>query len=1365
MPESETHPRPSTSTEEQAVQFGPDYFKNGFGGIPYERGAHWLEFFAGIADQIIRSLRPKRVFDAGCAWGFLVEALSDRGVEAFGVDVSAYAIANVRRDIQAHCSVASLTEPIKGGPYDLLTCIEVLEHMPAGEAHQAIHGMTQVTETILFSSTPEDFDEPTHVNVHSVVYWLKLFAEFQFYPDLLFDASFVAPHAFLLRRRVEGIPDDALLLFGQRVQCQIELVDRLKRLIQAARDIQELRTRSEDAERARDHWKYHAEERGYTIEEWILHDGDLKREMRLAEDEATKCLHQASAELETALRNLSQAKWETEVQTREKDAAIHQIHELSGRLIVEHQEVERLVRQINVEHASPAWQLVTRDRQAMHNARNQHPLVRKLLEPAVVNVLRAVGAGPKAAAAPATPQTPVSGAAAEPSAIAFALTSPNNALYEEWIQQNEPDAAGLAAQTRIAAEFAYRPTISIVTPVYKVPLNVVRELILSVQAQTYDNWELCIAHAYPEAGDVRQYLENVSQSDPRIKVVMLAENRGISGNSEAALALAKGEFIALLDHDDTLAPFALFEVVKALNEDATIDFLYSDKDQLSEDATGARRIAPLFKPQWSPEIMLSANYVTHLTVMRSAHIEAAGGWRKETDGAQDWDLFFRVITRSRRIRHIPKVLYHWRQISTSVAGKGFDAKPYASQAQFVTLRDYCQSKGWNVDVQEPDDKGTIRLKWKTDKRVSITFLTGSAPAQAVSEAEALLATVGDVDVEILVPMAGTAVSKDARVKPVKIAGNSTQAERITQAVKQSGGALLVFFDRSVTPVGEGWLQELIGPLQDSGVGLVGAKLLDPRNATIRHAGIVFRQDGRPEYIFSGEPEHYYEVFGGPGWFRNWTAVSGACMAMRREVWDQTGGFSDVIRYPRLDIELCLRAQLQLGLRVVYNPHAQFFQDAPAGIEAWLHAEGENAGAPYINASFPDGDPYFNPNLNCQKGVARVGRPRREAVSLDYAAESRTLVTIFDFTRAQLKDSLRDTQSPGKGKLEQITWFLPEFANPFYGGVHTILRFADHFAGQHAVSSRFVILGEAHPRAMLQRISTAFPGLSKSDVRVINRDAQLADLPASDVGIATLWTTAFSLLKFRQTRRKFYFLQDYEPLFYPAGSTSALVEATYDFGFSGICNTISLKEIYEAQGGAKAEYFDPSIDSNTFYRSMRERGNRKPYLVFCYARPGIPRNCFELLMEALKRVKQRFGEDISIVTAGAEWRPSDYGVEGVLQNLGLLGYRETGALYRACDAGVVAMKTRHPSYLPMELMACGAAVVTNRNPYTAWLLRDRENCILAESSPSALAESLEEVLRDTALRARLAEASAEVVGKYSGWSSQAEKIYRFMVSLC
>ena len=160
---------------------------------------------------------------------------------------------------------------------------------------------------------------------------------------------------------------------------------------------------------------------------------------------------------------------------------------------------------------------------------------------------------------------------------------------------------------------------------------------------------------------------------------LLAENLGISGNSNRALALASGDFVGLLDHDDTLTPFALYEAVKVINEKPDVDFIYSDKDLLNERG---ERVLPLFKPRWSPDPMLSANYVTHFCVMRTEHLRAIGGWRVETDGAQDWDLFLRVIERSRRIEFIDKVLYHWRMIETSVAFGGLLAKPYAARASW-----------------------------------------------------------------------------------------------------------------------------------------------------------------------------------------------------------------------------------------------------------------------------------------------------------------------------------------------------------------------------------------------------------------------------------------------------------------------------------------------------------------------------------------------------------------------------------------------------------------------------------------------------------------------------------------------------------
>src|SRR5687768_15203370 len=209
------------NVDEPTELYGSDYYKSSLGSIPYERNSHWLNFFGGIADEIIRALQPRNVFDAGCAWGFLVEAFWDRGVEAHGIDISEYAISNVRSDMKGYCSVGSVAEPIRGGPYDLVTCIEVLEHVTDAESRLAIQQMVGATSCILLSSTPDDFEEKTHINVHPVLHWLKLFADHGFYPDLLFDASFLAPHAVLLRRRAEAMSDEVIRLFCEMVRNRI----------------------------------------------------------------------------------------------------------------------------------------------------------------------------------------------------------------------------------------------------------------------------------------------------------------------------------------------------------------------------------------------------------------------------------------------------------------------------------------------------------------------------------------------------------------------------------------------------------------------------------------------------------------------------------------------------------------------------------------------------------------------------------------------------------------------------------------------------------------------------------------------------------------------------------------------------------------------------------------------------------------------------------------------------------------------------------------------------------------------------------------------------------------------------------------
>ena len=547
--------------------------------------------------------------------------------------------------------------------------------------------------------------------------------------------------------------------------------------------------------------------------------------------------------------------------------------------------------------------------------------------------------------------------------------------------------------------------------------------------------------------------------------------------------------------------------------------------------------------------------------------------------------------------------------------------------------------------------------------------------------------------------------------------------------------------------------------------MTGARLVNAKTGMLKHSGLLFAPDGRLQAIYTGEPEHVYEQFAGALWYRNWTAVSGACFGIRREAWNDLGGIAGEPLYPRLDVHLCLKVSLTTASRIVYNPYARFYQAGESLLEAPVGRETREV-TTRIRRSFPHGDPYFNPNLDCKGGkVMFRQRTATDTGGADYVAESRLLLSMFDAEPKTIARSRRIQESAGTGQFRSVTWFLPEFTHSFYGGIHTILRFADGFLRRHGVQSNFCIMGDISPSAVQREVSSAFPTLAQSSFYVINHHKRANELPPTDVAICSLWTTAYANLEFNRTRRKLYFMQDDEALFYPASSTSALVEATYQFGFYGLCNTVSLLRRYQACGG-KGDYFTPCVDRSVFFPDAPTHTRESPFMVFCYGRPGHPRNCFELLSETMRLLKKRMQKEIVLVTAGADWDVRDYGLDGLVHNLGLLPYGATGALYRACHAGVVLMMTRHPSYLPLELMACGSLVITNKNPDTSWLLQDGSNCLLADLSASSVAERVAEGLRNTELRRTVTANASGLVGRsYSSWDDSIDHIYRYILGLC
>lgn len=410
---------------------------------------------------------------------------------------------------------------------------------------------------------------------------------------------------------------------------------------------------------------------------------------------------------------------------------------------------------------------------------------------------------------------------------------------------------------------------------------------------------------------------------------------------------------------------------------------------------------------------------------------------------------------------------------------------------------------------------------------------------------------------------------------------------------------------------------------------------------------------------------------------------------------------------------------------------------------------------------------MNPKLRLQlrSFVKRVlglqNNGGRSSTWIGYTSDALQLAEVIDCSLADLREVQQHPERVCPGIEEQRAhWYVPPFDNPYYGGVMTILRFAAHMRAR-GIQQRFLVCGAADTGKLHDAIVQAFPDLGDAEVVALDSVAALEEIAPADFSFATLWTTAYVLLRVRNTGLKFYFMQDYEPLFYPAGSTYAQAELTYQFGFIGLANTRSVAQTYIEQYGGEAHAIAPCIDPLVFHPPDAPRPE-SPRRVFYYARPGIPRNGFELAAAGLRRLKARLGDRVVISCAGAAWDPADYGLSGVVEPLGLLPYRETGALYRRSHIGLVMMMTHHPSYLPFELMGCGSLVVANRNAGNSWLLKDRENCLLAPASATALAETLIDAVENwdayNAIRER---AVLDITTRHADWNRELENAFAYV----
>ena len=367
--------------------------------------------------------------------------------------------------------------------------------------------------------------------------------------------------------------------------------------------------------------------------------------------------------------------------------------------------------------------------------------------------------------------------------------------------------------------------------------------------------------------------------------------------------------------------------------------------------------------------------------------------------------------------------------------------------------------------------------------------------------------------------------------------------------------------------------------------------------------------------------------------------------------------------------------------------------------------------------------------------------------------------LFQITQGDIDSSNKAISQELKGGIKTANWFVPNFDHIKFGGVFTIFRFIEKFSVE-GVTSRIIIYDNPSfdTATLARQIEENFPNLKNYEIVIYDLNNQdVNDLPESDIAFCSFWTSAYLLLKFNKTKRKYYFIQDYEPLFYAGGSTYALAESTYRFGMRALVNTPGLLAAVNSRHGMEGISFVPAVDQAIYHPDDSQSKNKK-VRIFFYARPNNPRNAFNLGILIIKQLLEKYGDKIEVITAGAVWDEGAFGLKGKITNLGLLSsLEEVAKLYRSCDIGFVYMLSKHPSYQPFEFMASGMATVTNNNEDNLWLLKDGENCLLAEPSPAAMAEKIGHLIDTPALRKKIAKNGLKEIESNS-WTNQLETIW-------
>lgn len=552
--------------------------------------------------------------------------------------------------------------------------------------------------------------------------------------------------------------------------------------------------------------------------------------------------------------------------------------------------------------------------------------------------------------------------------------------YGGWIRYNELKDADLKEQAK--KEFKIMPKISLIVPMYKTKEKFLKELIECLVRQSYPNWELCLADGSDKENPIyKKYVE----SDERIKYKFLNKNLGISGNSNEALKMATGDYIALLDHDDVLSEYALYEVVNCINKYPDVEFMYSDEDKIDENSN---RYDAYFKPDFAIDTLRAQNYICHFSVFKKELMDKLEGFRSDYDGAQDYDIFLRMseIVEPKNIRHIPRILYHWRVHNESTAKLDSNAKDYAFISGKKAIEDHLKRVGLEAEVSKGCIPGIYRVDYKVQGNPKVSIVIPNKDGKDILKVciDSILEKTTYQNYEIVIVENNSTteeifeyykeLEKNERIIVTTYPNKGfNYSAIINHGVKNSTGDYIVQLNNDTELVTENWLELMLGFCQRDDVGGVGVKLYYP-DETIQHAGIIVGIGGIAGNRFKSIPKAGHAYFAMESMINNLSAVTAACMMNPRKVYDEVGFMEEKLAVAFNDVDFCLKVR-EKGYLIVYNPYVEFIhyesksrgqEDTPEKIRRF---QGEIDTFEKRWGDFLDeGDPYYNINLSLDTEV-------------------------------------------------------------------------------------------------------------------------------------------------------------------------------------------------------------------------------------------------------------------------------------------------------------------------------------------------------------------------------------------------------------